>query len=59
MVVVDPDEVTRFDGLLDALGVNDIIPDPVKSLTDDIFHAEEKLVLHAGHKTAEVLRKLE
>lgn len=44
-------------GLLDAVGIN--IPNPVKNLTDSIYRTNQKIVLGAGHKTAEALRKLE
>ena len=46
-------------GLLDATGVNKIIPSPVKELTDGVYRTNQKLVLGAGNKSAKLLRKLE
>lgn len=46
-------------GLLDATGVNKLIPAPMKKLTDGLYRTNQKLVLGAGHKGAKFLRKLE
>lgn len=46
-------------GLLDAVGINSILPAPVKDLTDGAFRTNQKLVLDAGQMGAGALRKLE
>ncbi len=45
--------------ILNATGVNSIIPSPVKHITDSIYRANQKFVLDAGRTSAAVLRKIE
>ncbi|QRV81332.1 papain cysteine protease family protein [Ceratobasidium sp. AG-Ba] len=45
-------------GLFDALGVNNILPTPVKNLTDGIYDTNRAIVSATGKKTAGVLRTI-
>jgi hypothetical protein len=45
--------------LLSASGVDSILPNAVKDFTDGAFRTNQNLILGVGHKSAEVLRKIE
>jgi hypothetical protein len=44
---------------LDAIGVNSILPSPIKDLADKVYNTNQRLVLNAGHESAEFMRKIE
>lgn len=46
-------------GVLDAIGINGILPTPIKDLNDKVYDANENLVRETGRKTATLLRKFE
>ncbi|ROV96528.1 hypothetical protein VMCG_07771 [Cytospora schulzeri] len=46
-------------GVLDAIGVNRIVPNPVKNVTDSAYDTSQSLVLNAGQKTAAFLRTID
>ncbi|XXH00868.1 hypothetical protein Hte_007219 [Hypoxylon texense] len=45
--------------VLDATGVNDVIPPTLQTLNDEVYDADKNLVLKAGHMGAAVLRGID
>ncbi|KAI1776625.1 cysteine proteinase [Hypoxylon cercidicola] len=46
-------------GVFDAIGVNSILPTPIKDLNDKLYDANENIVRETGRKTATLLRKFD
>ncbi|KAF3061038.1 hypothetical protein GL218_03861 [Daldinia childiae] len=46
-------------GVLDAIGINGILPTPIRDLNDKVYDANENLVRETGRKTATLLRKFD